>query len=57
MHYFKRTAFAAVVAAASLAGVLVAWALLHEPVSGAFLAGAALVFGGVWLVTRGGSAA
>jgi len=35
-----------------LAGVLVAWALLHEPLGGAFLAGAALVFGGVWLVTR-----
>jgi drug/metabolite transporter (DMT)-like permease len=34
-----------------LAGVLVAWALLHEPLSGVFLAGAALVFGGVWLVT------
>jgi drug/metabolite transporter (DMT)-like permease len=39
-----------------LAGVLVAWALLHEPLGGAFLAGAALVFGGVWLVTRGGPA-
>ncbi|HEX9371998.1 MAG TPA: DMT family transporter [Roseiflexaceae bacterium] len=34
-----------------LAGVLVAWLLLHEPLSGVFLAGAALVFGGVWLVT------
>jgi drug/metabolite transporter (DMT)-like permease len=35
-----------------LAGVLVAWALLHEPLGGTFFAGAALVFGGVWLVTR-----
>jgi drug/metabolite transporter (DMT)-like permease len=35
-----------------LAGVLVAWALLHEPLGPTFLAGAALVFGGVWLVTR-----
>jgi drug/metabolite transporter (DMT)-like permease len=35
-----------------LAGVLVAWALLGERLSGAFLAGAALVFGGVWVVTR-----
>jgi O-acetylserine/cysteine efflux transporter len=34
-----------------LAGVLVAWALLGEPVSGAFLAGAVLVFLGVWVVT------
>src|SRR5205085_2908456 len=34
-----------------LAGVLVAWALLHEPLGANFLAGAALVFGGVWLVT------
>jgi drug/metabolite transporter (DMT)-like permease len=34
-----------------LAGVLVAWALLGERLSGAFLAGAALVFGGVWIVT------
>jgi drug/metabolite transporter (DMT)-like permease len=34
-----------------LAGVLVAWALLGERLSGAFLAGAALVFGGVWVVT------
>jgi drug/metabolite transporter (DMT)-like permease len=34
-----------------LAGVAVAWALLGEPLSGAFLTGAALVFGGVWVVT------
>jgi drug/metabolite transporter (DMT)-like permease len=34
-----------------LAGVLVAWALLGEQLNGAFLAGAALVFGGVWVVT------
>lgn len=34
-----------------LVGVLVAWALLGEPLSAAFLGGAALVFGGVWLVT------
>jgi len=37
-----------------LAGVLVAWALLGEQLSGAFLAGTALVFGGVWLVTANG---
>jgi drug/metabolite transporter (DMT)-like permease len=37
-----------------LAGVLVAWALLGEQLSGAFLAGAALVFGGVWVVTTTG---
>ncbi len=34
-----------------LAGVLVAWALLGEQLSGAFAAGAALVFLGVWVVT------
>jgi drug/metabolite transporter (DMT)-like permease len=34
-----------------LAGVLVAWALLGEQLSGAFAAGAALVFAGVWVVT------
>jgi drug/metabolite transporter (DMT)-like permease len=33
-----------------LAGVLVAWALLGEQLSGAFAAGAALVFAGVWVV-------
>jgi drug/metabolite transporter (DMT)-like permease len=37
-----------------LAGVLVAWALLGEPIGGVFLAGAALVFAGVWLVTAAG---
>jgi drug/metabolite transporter (DMT)-like permease len=36
-----------------LAGVLVAWALLGEQLSGAFAAGAALVFAGVWVVTAG----
>jgi drug/metabolite transporter (DMT)-like permease len=35
-----------------LAGVLLAWALLHEPLSALFLAGSALVLAGVWLVTR-----
>jgi drug/metabolite transporter (DMT)-like permease len=35
-----------------LAGVLVAGALLGERLSGAFLAGAVLVFAGVWVVTR-----
>lgn len=34
-----------------LAGVLVAWLLLGEPLGGMFLLGAALVFAGVWLVT------
>lgn len=34
-----------------LAGVLLAWALLHEPLGGAFFAGAALVFAGVGLAT------
>jgi drug/metabolite transporter (DMT)-like permease len=37
-----------------LAGVLVAWALLHEPLGAAFLVGAALVFAGVWVVTTTG---
>jgi drug/metabolite transporter (DMT)-like permease len=40
-----------------LAGVLVAWVLLHEPLGGNFLAGAALVFAGVWLVTSAGAKA
>jgi drug/metabolite transporter (DMT)-like permease len=35
-----------------IAGVLVAWALLGEQLSGAFVAGSALVFVGVWVVTR-----
>jgi drug/metabolite transporter (DMT)-like permease len=37
-----------------LAGVLVAWALLGEPLGGAFFASMGLVFGGVWLVTTDG---
>lgn len=36
-----------------LAGVLVAWALLGEQLSGAFAGGTALVFAGVWIVTTG----
>jgi drug/metabolite transporter (DMT)-like permease len=38
-----------------LAGVLVAWALLGEPLGAVFVSGAALVFAGVWVVTRVGS--
>jgi O-acetylserine/cysteine efflux transporter len=35
-----------------LVGVGLAWAVLGEPLSGAFVAGGALVLGGVWLATR-----
>jgi drug/metabolite transporter (DMT)-like permease len=35
-----------------LAGVLLAWMFLDEPIGGAFLAGSALVLAGVALVTR-----
>lgn len=35
-----------------LAGVVLAWAALGEPISGLFLAGAGLVLAGVWLVTQ-----
>jgi drug/metabolite transporter (DMT)-like permease len=35
-----------------LVGVGLAWAVLGEPLSGAFVLGGALVLGGVWLATR-----
>jgi drug/metabolite transporter (DMT)-like permease len=35
-----------------LVGVGLAWAVLGEPLSGAFVGGGALVLGGVWLATR-----